>query len=61
MVSDRPEKHKLVRGRKVFASDKVFLNSIRLFLRRSVSANQRSRRPSLNSDLPEKHKLVRGR
>ena len=62
--SDRPEKHKLGRGRWDLASYEVLLNSIQRFQRRSrknVSANQRPGRPSCFSDRPEKHKLGRGR
>ena len=60
--SDRPEKHKLGRGRWDLASCQVSLNSVQRFLQRSqnVSANQRPWRPSWFSDRPKKHKLGRG-
>ena len=50
--SDRPEKHKLCRGRWDLASCQVSLNSVQPFQRRSqnVSANQRPGRPSCFSD-----------
>ena len=61
--SDRPEKHKLGRGRLDLASCQVSLNSIRQFERRSRKCLSQSeaRRPSYFSDRPEKHKLGRGR
>ena len=61
--SDRPEKHKLGRGRWDLASCQVSLNSVQCFRREveNVSANQRPGRPSCFSDRPEKHKLGRGR
>ena len=60
--SDRPEKHKLGRGRWDLASCQVSLNSFQRFQGEveKVSANQRPGRPSCFSDRPEKHKLCRG-
>ena len=54
--SDRPEKHKLGRGRWDFASCQVLLNSIQRFQRRSRKclSQSRARRPSCFSDRPEK-------
>ena len=74
-VSDRPEKHKLCRGRWYIASCQVLLNSVKRFLGRSrkclsqwfqrevenISANQRLGRPSCFSDRPKTpHKFGRG-
>ena len=61
--SDRPEKHKLGRGRLDLDSCQVSLNSIELFQRRSRKylSQSEARRPSCFSDRPEKHKLGRGR
>ena len=57
--SDRPEKHKLGRGRSDLASYQVSLNSVQR-RSRNVSANQRQGRPSCWSDQPDKHKPGRG-
>ena len=61
--SDRPEKHKLGRGRWDLASCQVSLNSIKQFQRRSPKSLSQSeaRTAILFSDWPEKHKLGRGR
>ena len=61
--SDRPEKHKLGRGRWDLASYQVSLNSVQQFQRRSRKCLSQSeaRRQSCFSDRPEKHKLGRGR
>ena len=61
--SDRPEKHKLGRGRLDLAFCQVSLNSVQWFKRRSRKCLSQSeaRRPSCFSDRPEKHKLGRGR
>ena len=60
--SDRPEKHKLGRGRWDLASCQVLLNSVQRFLQRSRKCLSQSEagRPSCFSDRPEKHKLGRG-
>ena len=60
--SDRPEKHKLGRGRSDLDSCQVSLNSIQRFQRRSRKylSQSEARRPSYFSDRPEKHKLGRG-
>ena len=61
--SDRPEKHKLGRGRWDLASCQVSLNSVQRFQRRSRKCISQSeaRAAILFSDRPEKHKLDRGR
>ena len=60
--SDRPEKHKLGRGRWDLASCQVLLNSAQWFQRsRKCLSHQRPGRPSCYSDRPKKHKLGRGR
>ena len=61
--SDRPEKHKLGRGRWDHASYQVWLNSVQQLQRRSRKCLSKSeaRAAILFSDRPEKHKLGRGR
>ena len=61
--SDRPEKHKLGRGRLDLDSCHVSLNSIQWFQRRSRKylSQSEARRPYYFSDRPEEHKLGRGR
>ena len=61
--SDRPKKHKLIRGRLDLYSCQVSLNSIQRFQRRSRKyfSQSEARQPSCFSDWPEKHKLGRGR
>ena len=60
--SDRPEKHKLGRGRWDLASCQVSLNSIQQFQRRSrrCLSQSEARAAILFSNRPEKHKLGRG-
>ena len=60
--SNRPEKHKLGRGRLDLVSCQVSLNSIQRFQRRSRKylSQSEARRPSCFSDQSEKHKLGRG-
>ena len=61
--SDRPEKHKLGRGRLDLDSCQVSLNSIQRFQRRSRKylSQSEARRPSCFPHRPEKHKLCRVR
>ena len=61
--SDRPEKHKLGRGRWDLFHVKFRWIPFNVFRGEveNVSANQRPGRPSCFSDRPEKHKLGRGR
>ena len=60
--SDRPEKHKLGRGRWHLASCQDSLNSVQRFQRRSRKCRSQSvaRAAILFSDRPEKHKIGRG-
>ena len=63
VFSDRPEKHKLGRGRCNLASCQVSLNSVQRFLRKSRKCLSQSeaRGPSCFSEQPEKHKLGKRR
>ena len=61
--SDRPEKHKLGRGRWDLASCQVSFNSVKQYQRRSLKCLTLSKagQPFCFSDRPEKHKPGRGR